>query len=200
MTSSIVLLFLHMRCFSCMEVSICARLWSTLLLFPSTSNIIKRWRTCTKWLDDSHLSPRNLVIFPSRCTVKWGWSTTCAEAQSALRSDARSPNYTRLWRGMWRSQRWTRKPTSLHLVYLSDCENPSRGHGRHSWPFFCFLIIISHPAYHFFWCHTLTSQSVFQYPGKLLCLLLPTFWAVDEKLHFYVLKCKSHCTNKDLYV
>lgn len=173
-------------CFSFMEDSICARLRLMLLLLPSTSNNITYSRTCTKWLDYSHLSPHNLVIFPSGCTVKWGWSPTSAEAQSALWSDARSPNYTRFWRGMWHSQRWDRKPSSLLLAYSADCENPSCDHGRQSWPFFPPPILISQAVYHFFWCYNLTNRSVFQYPGKLLCLLLPTFWA--ELSCFEILK------------
>lgn len=123
-------------CFSGREDSVCARLGSKRLLLPSTSHNITYSRTCTKWLDYSHLSPGDSLIFPSGCTAKWGRSPTSAEAQSALRSDARSPNYPRLPRGMWRRQRWDRKPTSLLLVHSSDHESPSCSRG--SW-----LIILS---------------------------------------------------------
>lgn len=172
-------------CFSCMEDSICARWRSMLLLLPSTSNNITYSRTCTKWLDYSHLSPRNLVIFPSGCTVKWGWSPTSAEAQSALWSDARSPNYTRFWRGMWCTQRWDGKPTSLLHMYSSDCENTSRGHGRQSLPFIFTLILISQPEYHFFWCNNLNStlESCFVYCCLLfgLCMKSCTFVFWNEE-------------------
>lgn len=88
------------------------------MLSPSTSNSITDGRTCTKWLDYSHLSPHNLVILLSGCTVKWGWSPTSADAQSGLRSDARSPNDTRFWRGMWHSERKERANQPFYFSHI----------------------------------------------------------------------------------